>query len=199
MGTSLGISLVARCRALPLNNCVRLILSGGADLPSDGLFAAPQFLQSGRNRCESNGPDVGGRPRLIPVQTVSQKLVLCIDDDAAILSYEQILLEKSGYSVITTASAQQGLGLVTRCQFDAVLLDYELPGMNGCDVAFEIKRARPELVVILLSGCDVPIYARAVVDGFVPKLDASRELLPMIAALCGGIRHPQQRQDGVQP
>ena len=199
MGTSLGISLVARCRALPLNNCVRLILSGGADLPSDGLFAAPHFLQSGRSRCESNGPDVGRRPRLIPVHTVSQKLILCIDDDAAILSYEQTLLERSGYSVITAASAQQGLGLVTRCQFDAVLLDYELPGMNGCDVVFEIKRVRPGLVVILLSGCDVPIYARAVVDGFVPKLDASRELLPMIAALCGGIRHPQQRQDGVQP
>jgi hypothetical protein len=45
----------------------------------------------------------------------------------------------------------------------------------------------------------VPIYALAVVDGFVPKLDASRELLPMIAALCGGVRYPQHRQDGVQP
>ena len=133
---------------------------------------------------------------MIPVHTVSQKLILCIDDDAAILSYEQTLLERSGYSVITAASAQQGLGLVTRCQFDAVLLDYELPDMNGCDVAFEIKRVRPELVVILLSGSDVPIYALAVVDGFVPKLDASRELLPTIAALCGGTHYHNGRKNG---
>jgi CheY-like chemotaxis protein len=125
---------------------------------------------------------------LIPVHSVPQKLILCIDDDAAILSYEHTLLERSGYSVITATSAQQGLRFVTACQFDAVLLDYEMPGMNGCDVALEIKRVRPELVVILLSGSAVPTDALSVVDAFVLKLDASRELLPIIAALCGGIR-----------
>ena len=48
---------------------------------------------------------------------------------------------------------------MTTCDFDAVLLDYEMPGMKGCDVAFEIKRLRPELAVILLSGSEVPKYA----------------------------------------
>ncbi len=136
---------------------------------------------------------------MIPVHNAPQKLILCIDDDPAILSYEHALLERSGYSVITATSSQQGLRLVTAWQFDAVLLDYEMPGMNGCDVALEIKRVRPELVVILLSGSAVPTYALALVDAFLPKLDASRELLPMIAALCGGIRYPQQKEDGVQP
>jgi CheY-like chemotaxis protein len=135
---------------------------------------------------------------LIPVHPVPQKRILCIDDDEAILSYEKALLEGSGYSVVTAASAQQGLGLVTTCKFDAVLLDYEMPDMNGCDVAFEIKRARPELVVILLSGSEVPIYASALVDAFILKLEASRQLLPMIAALCSGIRDPQQKQQGSQ-
>jgi CheY-like chemotaxis protein len=59
--------------------------------------------------------------------------------------------KRSGYSVVTAASAQQGLGLVATHKFDAVLLDHEMPDMNGCDVAFQIKRVRPELVVILLS------------------------------------------------
>jgi CheY-like chemotaxis protein len=54
--------------------------------------------------------------------------------------------------------------LVTTCKFDAVLLDYEMPVMNGCDVAVEIKRVRPELAVILLSGSEVPTYALALVD-----------------------------------
>ena len=126
---------------------------------------------------------------MIPVYPISQKLILCIDDDAAILSYEKALLERSGYSVITAASAQRGLGLVTMYKFDAVLLDYEMPGMNGCDVAVEIKRVRPELAVILLSGSEVPTYALALVDAFIPKLEASRALLPAIAALCTGIRY----------
>src|SRR5216684_781270 len=95
----------------------------------------------------------------------SKRTILCIDDDVAILRYEN------------------------------VLLDYEMPGMNGNEVASEIKRIRPNLSIILLSGSEVPTYALALVDAFVPKLEASRELLPMIAELCSRPHDPQQKQE----
>jgi CheY-like chemotaxis protein len=115
----------------------------------------------------------------------SNQVILCIDDDDAILWYEQALLERSGYAVMTTASVHRGLELATTCEFDVVLIDYEMPDMNGSDLAFEIRRTRPEVKIILLSGTDVPPYALAVCDAFVPKLETSRTLLPMIAELCG--------------
>jgi CheY-like chemotaxis protein len=114
----------------------------------------------------------------------SKRIILCIDDDEAILHYEKALLERSGYAVLTTASAHRGLRLLRMREFDAVLLDYEMPGMNGGKVALEIKLAEPEMKVILLSGSDVPSHALAFVDAFVPKLEANRQLLPMIAELC---------------
>jgi hypothetical protein len=49
--------------------------------------------------------------RFDPRSPVSQKLILCIDDDPAILSYEKALLERSGYSVTTAAYAREGLVL----------------------------------------------------------------------------------------
>jgi CheY-like chemotaxis protein len=110
--------------------------------------------------------------------------ILCIDDDEAILRYEKAVLEKAGYAVLAAASAQQGVRLATMCNCDAVLLDYELPGMNGHEVAIEIRRLRPELKLILFSGSEVPMQALALVDAFVPKLEATRQLLPMIAELC---------------
>ena len=113
-----------------------------------------------------------------------KQTILCIDDDAAILRYEKAMLEKAGYAVLAAASAQQGLRLATMCKCNAVLLDYEMPGMNGHEVAVEIKRMLPELKVILLSGSEVPTQALALVDAFVPKLEASRQLLPMIDELC---------------
>jgi CheY-like chemotaxis protein len=128
----------------------------------------------------------------------SRTTILCIDDDEAILRYVKMLLERSGYAVITAASAQQGLRLVTMCDCDAVLVDYEMPVMNGSEVAFEIKRIRPELMVIMLSGSEVPTHAMGLVDAFVPKLEASRELLPMIAELCSRPLDPQQRQAAFQ-
>ena len=122
---------------------------------------------------------------MIPTDPTSKRTILCIDDDESVLRYEKALLERSGYTVLTASSAQQGLRLATMCKCDAVLLDYEMPGMNGHQVASEIKRVRPDLMVILLSGSDVPSHALASVDAFVPKLEASRQLLPLIAEFCG--------------
>ena len=133
---------------------------------------------------------------MIPVDPASKRVILCVDDDPAIRHYEKTLLERSGYAVLTASSAQQGLKLVTMCEFDIVLLDYAMLGMTGYEVAMEMKRMTPELMVILLSGGDVPIQGLAFVDGFIFKLDASRELLPMIAALGNRIRRPQRKQEG---
>jgi CheY-like chemotaxis protein len=130
---------------------------------------------------------------MIPTNLPSKKTILCIDDDLVILCYEMALLERSGYEVLTASSAQQGLQLATTCKCDAVLLDYEMRGMTGDEVASEIKLVKPELAVVLLSGCEVPLRTLALVDAFVPKLEASRQLLPMIAEVCSrGQRHGQE-------
>jgi signal transduction histidine kinase/DNA-binding response OmpR family regulator len=130
---------------------------------------------------------------MISSSPISKRIILCIDDNQAILRYEKALLQNAGYAVITAESAQQGLSLVTMCECDAVLLDYEMPGMNGNEAAFEIKRVRPELIVIMLSGSEVPTHALEWVDAFVPKVEASQQLLPMIADLCSRTDDAQQK------
>ena len=132
---------------------------------------------------------------MIPTDPPSKKTILCIDDDASILRYEKALLERSGYEVLTASSAQQGLQLATTCKCDAVLLEYEMIGMKGHEVASEIKLVKPEMVVILLSGREVPMQALALVDAFVPKLEASQQLLPIIAELCSRSQKAKRRQE----
>jgi DNA-binding NtrC family response regulator len=135
---------------------------------------------------------------MISTYPTSKRTILCIADDEAILGYEKALLERSGYAVLTAVSAQQGLRLVTMCECDAVLLDHEMPGMNVNEIAFEMKRVRPELMIILLSGSEVPTQALALVDAFVPKLEASRQLRTMIAELCSRTPDAQQKQEEFQ-
>jgi CheY-like chemotaxis protein len=133
---------------------------------------------------------------MIPKYSPAKKTILCIDDDEAILCYEKALLERSGYAVLTAASWQQALRLVTMCHCEAVLLDYEMPGMSWHELASEIRLIRPELGIILLSGGEVPTHTRTIVDSFVPKLDVSRRLLPMIAALCNRRHHSKHKLKG---
>lgn len=125
-----------------------------------------------------------------------KRTILCIDDDEAILRYEKMLLEKFGYAVLLAASAQQGLRLVTMCQCDVVLLDYEMPDVSGPEVALEIRKIRPELPIVLLSGNDVPGEVLPLFDAYLPKLEASRQLLPVLAELCNRPALPRSRQAG---
>ena len=112
------------------------------------------------------------------------RMLLCIDDSQAILEYERSLFETSGYIVVTAASAREGLRLVTMSSFDAVLLDYQMPEMNGHQVALEIRRIRPETRVVMFSGSDIPEETYKLVDAVVPKPASISELLPTVTRLC---------------
>jgi DNA-binding response OmpR family regulator len=136
---------------------------------------------------------------MISSRPVSKKTILCIDDDEAILRYEKALLERSRCAVITAVTAQQGLRLVTMCECDAVLLDYGIPGMTGNELAVEIKRARPGLMILLLSASHVPANELPLVDAFLPKLEASRQLLPMIADICSRTQQYREKKERSQP
>ena len=114
-------------------------------------------------------------------------VILCIDDDEAILRYHKLLLELSGYKTLTATSGREGLRLATILKFDLVIVDYLMPGMNGHEVASVMKRIRPELKVVLLSGSDVPAHALASVDAFVTKPAGGQQLLSIIAEFC----HPR--------
>lgn len=111
-------------------------------------------------------------------------MLLCIDDSQAILEYEKALFERLGFNVVTAADARQGLKLATTSTFDAVLLDYQMPYLNGHEVAVEIRRTRPETVVIMFSGSEIPEDTQKLVDAVVSKDGEIRELLPVVARLC---------------
>jgi CheY-like chemotaxis protein len=114
------------------------------------------------------------------------KVILCIDDDPAILRYQRAVLERNGYAVVTVASSREGLGLALRGGFDAVIVDYKMPGLDGHQVASEIRRARPDIPVIMFSGSDVPAAVLDVVSAFVPKLSVDR-FLPVVASFVSPI------------
>lgn len=110
--------------------------------------------------------------------------LLCIDDSQSILLYEKSLFESSGFDVVTAVSPRQGLTLAEKSRFDAVLLDYHMPEMNGHQVALELRRIAPETVVVMLSGSEIPEETHKLVDAVVPKTMATTELLPTLTRLC---------------
>jgi len=110
--------------------------------------------------------------------------LLCIDDNQAILEYVKSLFERWEFEVVITASPQQGLRLAETSRFHVVLVDYHMPEMSGHQVALELRRIKPEIPIVLLSGSEIPEETHKLVDAVVPKTVAITELLPTVTRLC---------------
>ena len=112
-----------------------------------------------------------------------KKVILCIDDDQSVLECESEFLTTFGYTVLTAPSGDEGLKLASKNCVDVVIVDYCMPQMNGQEVAIEMRRLRPQVTIIMLSGSvAVPQEAVNTVDAFVRKDRLASQLLQAIEA-----------------
>jgi two-component system cell cycle response regulator DivK len=122
------------------------------------------------------------------------KRILLIEDDQLITNLIVILLEREGYEVITSSTAESGLALAAGHPPDLVLMDIALPGMDGLE-ATRILKARDGTsavpVVALTAQArkeDAEKARRAGCDGFIAKPLSTREFLAEVAAHIRGFR-----------
>ena len=86
---------------------------------------------------------------------MSEKHVLCVDDDPGILSALRRILERKGYRVTTCIRSQDALREISAGQVDLVILDLMMPGMDGHKLLREIRRAgRCPAPVVMLTAKD---------------------------------------------
>lgn len=78
--------------------------------------------------------------------------LLCVDDDRDFRQFYKNLLGSYGFEVTLAASGKQALKLFLSRDVDAVVTDLEMPGMTGIELASRLKKLRPELPVLLVSG-----------------------------------------------
>jgi CheY-like chemotaxis protein len=109
--------------------------------------------------------------RLTEHQHASPPVVLCIDDDSASLAMRKLLLQMQGYAVVTVTTGAIGIALARDIHCDVVVLDFEMPFMNGDEVAQILKEEHPELPSILLTGFagDIPKTLLSRIDARITK------------------------------
>lgn len=101
-----------------------------------------------------------------------KKKVLCADDEINELAARKMVFESAGFEVFTARNGAQALDLFRAEPVDAVVLDYFMPGMNGLSVAREMKRLRPSVPIIVLSGfASLPGETIGLVDSWLQKRD----------------------------
>ena len=117
--------------------------------------------------------------------------ILCIDDHWNGLIGRKMLLEQSGYEVLEATDGDGGLKLFRSRPVDAVVLDYQMPGMNGDIVAAKMKRINSNVPIMLLSAYGpLPESKLASVDKFVSKSQPPNVMLSTLKTLLDSPHKP---------
>jgi two-component system cell cycle response regulator DivK len=114
--------------------------------------------------------------------------ILVIEDNPANMTLATFLLQSVGHTVLSRTDAEAGLSLARERQPNLILMDIQLPGMDGLKATALLKgddttRAIPviALTALAMAGDEERIRA-AGCDGYIAKPFAYREFLATIAA-----------------
>ncbi|OQY09801.1 MAG: hypothetical protein B6I28_02345 [Fusobacteriia bacterium 4572_132] len=118
------------------------------------------------------------------------KKILVIDDEPTIRILLNEILEDWGYEFVGTARAQDGIDIIKKGGIDLLLLDIQLPQMNGLDAIQKIREIDKKLPVLIISAFhnmkNVVEMLEAKTQGFVNKPFDMKELKSKLEFELGG-------------
>lgn len=85
-------------------------------------------------------------------QTPRRNRILVVDDEKNQRELYQLILQDAGYDVVPAASGQLALGLFEQSDFDVVLTDYNMNGMDGLALLKELVSREPSVIVVMITA-----------------------------------------------
>lgn len=115
------------------------------------------------------------------------KKVLIIEDEQSILKLLSYNLEQEGYEVESSMDGAEGLQMALADDYDMLLLDLMLPSMDGMDVCRNLRQAKVEIPIIMLTAKDTEIDKilglEIGADDYITKPFSPREVIARMKAI----------------
>ncbi len=117
--------------------------------------------------------------------------ILVVDDEIGICQAVQRALQPTGFQVDTTTSGEKCLDIIQKGNYDLVLLDVMMPGVNGIELIASIHEHDPEIVCIIITGyATVELAVQAIKNGAYDFLTKPFSLDDLLLAVNQGLeRH----------
>ena len=139
--------------------------------------------------------------------------ILIVDDDVAVQVTFKLLLERAGHRIVVANDGRNGLAAFESEDFDLLLLDIFMPGMDGFETMRVVRQRRPLMPIIVISGRPIASDSDSTPDfltmatklGAVSSLQKPfkpAELLAAVAGCLEAAEHPSPSSrptGGVRP
>ena len=93
---------------------------------------------------------------------LEKKRILIVDDDAEIRDLLEFDISSSGYFVDTASDGMEGLNKALNNKYDLILLDVMMPKMNGFDMCKNIRQAKINVPILMLTAKG-PTFPRKII------------------------------------
>lgn len=85
-----------------------------------------------------------------------KKRILVVDDDKRIREFLISALAERGFDTDVAGDGLEALGMIERRRYDLIITDFQMPVMNGADLARAVKQKNPSSCIVAITGCDDP-------------------------------------------
>jgi two-component system, NtrC family, response regulator HydG len=93
-----------------------------------------------------------------------KRRVMLVDDNQAFLDSTKDVLEDKGYEVVTADSGEEAIEFLREQNFDVVIMDIKMPGMNGVESFIEMKKIRAGVAVIMITAYSIDSLIQKALD-----------------------------------
>ncbi len=114
--------------------------------------------------------------------------LLIVDDEQPVLHFVERVLREAGYQTAVAADGAEALNLVARLgEFDMLVTDMMMPGMNGAELARRLRQSQPGLKVLYLTGFSDKLFEEKVMlwddEAFLDKPSSAAALRQAVSLL----------------
>lgn len=114
--------------------------------------------------------------------------LLCVDDNQSALYVRKLVLEGAGYTVLVASDSATAMEVFSSSAIDLVVSDHFLQDTTGTELAAAMKKLKPEVPIVIISGAVEPPDGMEYADLFICKADPPPQILQKISELLNG-RH----------
>jgi PAS domain S-box-containing protein len=186
-GTGIGLATV-RSIVEAMHGRIQVVSTVGHGTTFTILIPAVQ------TPAESAGAEPSRGANALPIIDTPRRIVLMVEDDPRVRAIARRVLVKAGYSVIEAQHPAEAFALVAQRgeRLDLVITDLVMPGMSGTALVEQLRRSRPYLQAVYISGFTSEdmsaITADAARSRFLAKPFSPEDLLEAVEALLASSR-----------
>jgi DNA-binding NtrC family response regulator len=120
---------------------------------------------------------------------------LLVDDDELIRDSLEIAFTTKGCAMRVAETAEEGLGAIEEEQFDIIISDYRLPGMNGLDFMKRAAVAQPQAVKFLITAYrDEHMFSEAIKMGVTEFIEKPFSVKALVALLALSLKRQTRKR-----